>query len=620
MVHLNRVSIVLSAIILCSTIFTDLNLAKAQPSGGPYGPVAQTYAVPKTKGKVFFVSTTGDAKLSGETVDKPTTIESAVKQAKTGDAIIMKGGTYRTGNLITNQGISMQPYLSEQVVLKGTNIATEWKPLRENIWVTNWKQLFPMAPEDWWQRHREGMYTPLHKFNNDMVFIDGNMLHSAGWEGEVDKNSFFINYETGEVFIGTDPTNRLVEITAFDVAIHRIIEECNGMKPDKKGITLKGITFSQYAYRAIEIDGHNPEGVSPESEHGKDVVGTLIENCEISYCSRVAAYLRGDSLTVRNCKVSHTSTEGIYVLSSSDVLLERNIVSYNNIENITGYYPAAVKIFNQCYRVTCNDNLIVDHPHSNGIWYDVGNVDGVFTNNWVENIGILSREFNKHSVWPGDNGFFFEISKGVLVAGNVFINCEHSFLILNSSDAIIYNNTFYNSTACFGRDGRSAENDHFGWHPASGPDVDERDGHVFSNNIMVADKNFPRPLLHVWQPNFLCEKLNLPQLEKMESNYYFHADEKTEQPLIMWCPDSKPGCQASYNSVNELNAVYPQFEKSSYSAQLNSESVYKSPYVKNFSLLKPYTATKIEIPQTYKKVKNLNPEWSKFAGAYPVKK
>src|SRR5690606_41186778 len=53
------------------------------------------------------------------------------------------------------------------------------------------------------------------------------------------------------------------------------------------------------------------------------------------------------------------------------------------------------------------DNLVIDHPHSNGVWYDVGNVDGVFANNYVEGTQI---------------GFFFEISKGVVVAGNVFVN------------------------------------------------------------------------------------------------------------------------------------------------------------------------------------------------------
>ena len=41
------------------------------------------------------------------------------------------------------------------------------------------------------------------------------------------------------------------------------------------------------------------------------------------------------------------------------------------------------------------DNLIIDNRDSSGIWYDVGNVDGLFINNWIENT---------------DNGFFFEIS------------------------------------------------------------------------------------------------------------------------------------------------------------------------------------------------------------------
>ena len=45
-------------------------------------------------------------------------------------------------------------------------------------------------------------------FNNDMVFVDGKMLHAVGWEGEVDKNSYYIDYGAGQVYIGTDPTNR----------------------------------------------------------------------------------------------------------------------------------------------------------------------------------------------------------------------------------------------------------------------------------------------------------------------------------------------------------------------------------------------------------------------------
>jgi len=107
--------------------------------------------------------------------------------------------------------------------------------LRNNVWRTSWKTLFPAAPLGWWQRDREGMRTPLHRFNNDMVFVDGEMLNSAGWEGELDAHSYYIDYEKENVYIGVDPTNRLVEITAFDGALIRTAAPVNGKTNDHKG-------------------------------------------------------------------------------------------------------------------------------------------------------------------------------------------------------------------------------------------------------------------------------------------------------------------------------------------------------------------------------------------------
>ena len=50
----------------------------------------------------------------------------------------MRGGTYRTGGLRLNQGITLQPYADERPVLKGTRVATEWEALRNNVWRTSW--------------------------------------------------------------------------------------------------------------------------------------------------------------------------------------------------------------------------------------------------------------------------------------------------------------------------------------------------------------------------------------------------------------------------------------------------------------------------------------------------
>ena len=54
------------------------------------------------------------------------------------------------------------------------------------------------------------------------------------------------------------------------------------------------------------------------------MVGTLIENVTYQLLlARGRVTFRGDNLIIRNSLVSDTSTEGIYVIGSSDVLLEK---------------------------------------------------------------------------------------------------------------------------------------------------------------------------------------------------------------------------------------------------------------------------------------------------------
>src|ERR1019366_4292801 len=137
----------------------------AQPSGGPYGPIDQRYEIPKAP-HVYFVAPHGKGHPPGTTPQQPTALEAAIERVVTGDAIVMRGGVYRTGGLILNQGITLQPYAGERPILKGTWVATNWEALRNNVWRAPWTRLFPAAPLGWWQRSREGMRTPLHRFNN----------------------------------------------------------------------------------------------------------------------------------------------------------------------------------------------------------------------------------------------------------------------------------------------------------------------------------------------------------------------------------------------------------------------------------------------------------------------
>jgi parallel beta-helix repeat protein len=596
--------------------------ANAQPSGGPYGPINQTYDLPQVTGKIYYVSPDGNAKFQGDQLSQPTTVEHALASVKTGDAVILRGGTYRTGDLEFNQGITIQPYASEQPVFKGTYVAKDWKKIRGNIWKVSWDRFFQSGPDGWWSRDNYGKSTPLHLFNNDMVFIDGKILKSAGWEGEVNENSFYIDYKNKSIYIGIDPTDRLVEITAFNRGLYRVTAECHGKVSDKKGFVLRGITFTQYAHTALQMEGSYPEKLTNPSEFGKDIVGSVIENCTFSFCGRVGADLRGDNLIFRHCKVHDTTTEGVYLNSSSDCLLEKNMFSRNNIEEINGYYPAAVKIFNQTYRVTCNDNLIYDLPVSNGIWYDVGNVDGRFINNWVKDVGTNKGKMGNATImWTNYNGFFFEISKNAICAGNVFENCDQGIFVLNSSNVEVYQNTFVNSTVCISRDTRSAVGDHFGWHPSTGPGVEQRYGHVFVNNLLTGDANFEKPLMLVNQHRDLCGKLKDSPLKQFDYNVFVKDVNSGYPVLLHWSPAPVEGCRTEIVSLEGMKKVFEGSSGSSRIYESNNMPLFKSFELGNFELNPSFPGANnaAALPVEVQKLLGLPAKYKPYTGAYAVK-
>jgi hypothetical protein len=603
--------------LLLSSLLFAVAPGYAQPSGGPYGPVDQRYEVPQAA-HVYYVAPDGKADAPGTELAAPTTLEKAIERVVTGDAIVLRGGVYRTGNLEFNQGVTIQPYLGERPILKGTEVPAKWEPLRNNLWRTPWKRLFPAGPLSWWPRSREGMRTPMHRFNNDMVFVDGKMLKSAHWEGDLDADSYFIDYKDGYVYLGVNPAGKLVEITAHDGALVRTTQDVHGKKNDRKGPVIRGITFTQYAWRAIDIEGKRrftadeevtdePLGLADPATFGKEVIGTRLENVTITYCSRVAGYFRGDGLIIRNSLISDTSTEGVYVIGSSDVLIEKSIIRRNNIENLTGYFPAAVKIFNQTRRVVFRDNLVLENPNSNAVWYDVGNRDGVFVNNYVEDAFI---------------GFFFEISRGMTVAGNVFVRCGRGSSILNSADARVYNNTYLDAPAYFARTQRSAVADHFGWHPATGPDVHEREGHVFVNNLMVSSEAFNRPLAAFEQMGVSCEKLPRPQAKEIGGNVYVRAawpDAAAASPLIVWSPNTKDACTARAASLEEFRKLAPAFEEGARQFDRTPRTVFQGPDLANYRLREPLPGGQT-IPADILKLLGWSEKDAKTQGAYPFQR
>ena len=277
--------------------------AAAQPSGGPYGPVPQTYAPRRTRPTSTTSRPTGSADAAGTTL-------AAADDARGGDRA---GGHRRRDRharrrlphgrpeaepgdhaaaLRATSGPSSRARASRR---SGRRCATTCGGRRGRRSSRRSRSAGGSA-------NREGTRTPLHRFNNDMVFVDGELLQSAGWEGELDAHSYYVDYETGQVYIGVDPTNRLVEITAFDSALVRTTrarprQDVGPQGPGDPRDHVHAVRLPRARGRGqaqLRPDGEptdEPLGPADPATYGKEVVGTTLENVTISFCSRVGRLL-----------------------------------------------------------------------------------------------------------------------------------------------------------------------------------------------------------------------------------------------------------------------------------------------------------------------------------------
>lgn len=253
-----------------------------------YGPIDQVYELPQTAGTIYYVAPDGDPTADGLSLDKPTSIEAAIERVVTGDAIVMRGGEYRTGNLEFNQGITIQPYNDEKPVIKGCLIADNWQQDADGLWFTEWEYLFPGVPESWWVRQWNEKNTPLHRFNNDAVFIDGQLLQSAGSKEELNEETFLVDYDNKKIYLAADPSGKTVEITAFRKAIHRVVTDVHGKSSDGRGPVIKGLLVTMYPDTMVHIDGYYPQ----EYLLKRNMARTLLEQClKTVHSARVCVFV-----------------------------------------------------------------------------------------------------------------------------------------------------------------------------------------------------------------------------------------------------------------------------------------------------------------------------------------
>jgi hypothetical protein len=136
---------------------------------------------------------------------------------------------------------------------------------------------------------------------------------------------------------------------------------------------------------------------------------------------------------------------------------------------------------------------------------------------------------------------------------------------------------------------------------------------------MTGDQDFKRPLLYVWQPSSLCEKINNSQLKQLDYNIYVRGLGTENNPLIWWSPAQNENCRESFKSLEEMRKLHPEFSANSKYYFNYDGTLFKSYELGNYQLLNSFPGFDggMHLPSEVGKLINQS---GKYIGAYPLVK
>jgi parallel beta-helix repeat protein len=409
------------------------------------------YPVP-TMGSVYFVSTTGNDTADGRSAAAPfRTLGRALTVARAGPrpaTVVLRGGTYEegavaagpTGAYTIDFPVTIQPYRSEKVWMKGSVRLTDWSPDGNNRWRhTGWTTRFCQRPTD----DRSDQFCKHPSLNNpthpmagaqDMVFRNGQPLRQVATLAAVGPGRFFVDTALGHLYIGDSPDGASIDASNRDLALH-----VSGWGPGTggSGTVIQGLGFKHYA-----SEQQTPKQPMERPPKGGAVLlinvsGTRVENNTLTQSASAAlTAVKATGAVIRGNVLAENGYVGANITGTAGGLtFDGNRVFRNNTEGLhdtlTGGASegaAGVKITSTS-PLNVRDNIF-DHNDGSGFWCDLDCADATITRN-------VSRNNT-------GNGIFYEVSQRAIIASNVLTGNSEAGLSIAGADGVqIYNNTLY---------------------------------------------------------------------------------------------------------------------------------------------------------------------------------
>lgn len=254
------------------------------------------------------------------------------------------------------------------------------------------------------------------------LFVDGQILRRVGSLSEVETGTWFFDLESEEVFISTNPSGSIVEIslvqTAFDSG--------------HTGVTIRGLVIEMFASPAQFA------AIMPDKEW-------TIEGNEIRFNHAIAIKVAADN-EIRNNYIHHN---GQFGLAGGGVgsLIEGNEIAANNTAGYSALWAAGGAKFVHTQDLVVRGNLVYSNGGP-GLWTDGPNENVLYEENvvsdnahagikhelggsaMIRNNEILRNGF-AHGVELRGSGILIRESSGVEVVGNMVAGNVDALILLH---------------------------------------------------------------------------------------------------------------------------------------------------------------------------------------------
>ena len=335
----------------------------------------------------YYVATDGSDQAAGTAVDMPfATLTKAFKVAGPGDAIFLRGGTYRELVQVSSGGgapgayLTVQAYNQEVPVIKGSNLVSGWEPHEGAIWKkTGWQirshQVF--CNDQWLQE----IGLPSPNYTSSYVPVGTGL-------SDMYPGSFYYDSSATTLYVwlpdGSDPNLSTMEVSS----------KIGLLWMEVPFVHVKGLKF-RHSNSSRDVPGGIAVILGPDS---------VIEDCDIQWCDFEGLELR-DRCVAQNCIISNNGDVGVGAGGRSDFVVRRCVIQGNNYRNFkTGWHAGGMKFVPNANGTV--EECDVSNNNGNAIWFD-----------WCKN------------------------GKPIVIRGNfVSGNLKTAIFIEGSADALVYNN------------------------------------------------------------------------------------------------------------------------------------------------------------------------------------